>query len=149
VVFAHGGGRELPLEPAEPPALPEWRELPAREDNLLRQILRQGRYVCPCCQQVHPAGQWHCTDPQATPVFPTLAGLDGGFFLLDASAWQARIRPHPCAALQLKPDKVALHLGSIGAEIICYDGRTNSWQRTGERLNSIHLLHERQYVLVM
>jgi len=145
-VLANGSEQILSLEPAEAPPPPEWRELPSREDNLLRQALRQGRYACPACQQLHPAGQWRCTDPAATPNFPTLANTVGGFAIADTSAWQTRVRLHPCASLQLKPDAVAMHMAD-GAEIIRFDGQ--SWQVSGERMRPIHSLEERRYVLVL
>jgi hypothetical protein len=147
VVLANGSEQMLPLEPVEAPAPPEWRQLPSREDTLLRQALRQGRYTCPACQQAHPAGQWRCTNPAAAPTFPSLTNAAGGFAVLDASAWQTRIRLHPCAALQLKPDAVAMHSGDGGAEIIRFDGQ--SWRAGSERLGPIHPLEERRYVLVL
>jgi len=147
VVLANGSEQMLPLEPAEAPAPPEWRNLPAREDNLLRQAMRQGRYTCPACQQSHPAGQWRCSNPAATPVFPSVANAAGGFAVLDTAAWQSRIRLHPCAALQLKPEVVAMHTGDSSADIIRFDGKT--WRATGERLDPIHPLEERRYVLVL
>jgi hypothetical protein len=147
VVLANGSEHVLPLEPAETPASPPWLELPSREDNLLRQALRQGRYMCPDCQQEHPAGQWRCTKPAAAPIFPSLARIEGGFCVLDTSAWQTRIRLHPCAALQLTPNVVAMHTGNGSAEIIRYDGK--SWRVSGERLGPIHPLAERRYVLVL
>ena len=147
MVLANGSEQILPLEPAEAPAPPEWRELPSREDNLLRQALRQGRYTCLACQQAHPAGQWHCTNPAAAPNFPSLTKSAGGFAVVDTSAWQTCIRLYPCAAFQLKPDTVAMNTGDGGAEIIRFDGK--SWRAGGERLGQVHLLEERRYVLVL
>src|SRR5262249_54825 len=123
------------------------RDLPAREDNLLRQAMRQGRYTCPACQESHPAGQWRCTNSTAASIFPSLANKEGRYCVLDTSDWQTRIRLTWCAALQLKPDTVAMHTGETGAEIIRYDGKT--WRGIGERFGPIHPLEERRYFLVL
>jgi hypothetical protein len=148
VVLANGIRRQLPLVQAEAPPLPDWRELPSREDNLIRQALRQGRYNCPACRREHAAGQWKCSDPTAAPVFPTFASLgQAGFCILDASAWQARIRPHPCSVLQLSLDAVAVRCDDGKAEIVRFNGST--WQPTGEFLSPIHSLQERRYALVL
>ena len=147
LVLANGSEQVLPLDPVDAPAPPEWREVPSREDNLLRQALRHGRYMCPACQQGHPAGQWRCANPTATPNFPSLAKGTGGFAVVDTSAWQTRIRLHPCAAFQLRPDVVAMNTGEGAAEIIRFEGK--SWRASGERLGPIHSLEVRRYVLVL
>ena len=137
-VQANDTRRPLALLPGEPPPAPGWFKLPTGEYNLLNQCKKQGRYQCPVCHTDHPFGQFRCSRPEARAIFPTLELLPrGGFCYLDTSAWETKYRYHPCAALQLAPDAVAVRTAD-GAEIIRFDGRTNSWKPSGERLKPLH-----------
>jgi len=149
-IQANGTRQDLALTPAESPPAPSWFKLPTGEYNLLNQCKRQGRYQCPACHTDHPFGQFHCSRPGTRPIFPTIDPLPrGGFCFIDTSAWETKYRYHQCAALQLAPDAVAVRTADGGAEIVRFDGRTNSWKPSGERLKVLHPLGHKIDAMVL
>jgi hypothetical protein len=139
LVQANRTRRDLPLAIVEASNPSGWFKLPTGEYNLLNQCKRHGHFQCPACHADHAFGQFRCTRPEARPIFPTLDPLPrGGFCLVDSSAWETKYRHHPCAAMQLAPDLVAMRSSDGGAKLIRFDGRTNSWTPSDETFKPLH-----------
>lgn len=150
VVLSNGVKRILPLTPADPIRLPEFRNLPGKEDNLLRQCLRQGKFRCPNCNHDHPAGQWRCPESATPPVFRMLEEMGkNGFVLVNTEPWQGQARPHPCRALRLQNDVIAVRLPDGGAALVHYDSRSNSWKTSNEKFSPMHPVMNKIYALVV
>ena len=94
VVQANGTRRELTLGTGEAPPPSAWFKLPTGEYNLLKQWERKG------------------TQTNPRPILPTWTRCRDGFCYVDTSAWETKYRHHPCSALQLAPDLVAIRTAS-------------------------------------
>lgn len=149
-VLSNGIRRNLELIATEPLRLPDWRNLTSKEDTLLRQCLRQGKYCCPHCSQDHPSGQWKCPDPAAPAIFRTLdeAG-QSGFCLINTEPWQGLARPHPCSALQLADDLVAVRSASGQVVLMRFDSKGGRWLPTSEPFAPMHLVVNKIHALVV
>jgi len=150
VVLSNGIRRELPLANAEPLRLPDWKNLPGKEDNLLRQCLRQGKYRCPHCNQDHAAGQWRCMDGSAPPVFPVMEEMGKqGFCLVNSEPWQGQGRAHPCGALKLADDLVAVRQSDGAAALVRFDPRNNTWRVTNDKFGPMQPVVNKIHAMVM
>ncbi len=149
-VYANGMRRTFAMLATVAPREPPWRDLPAREDNLFRQCLRQGRYRCPTCDAEHPAGQFRCDKPQAAPNFPMLQEMAGsGFVIVDTRGWQSKARPHFGSSLRIADQKVGVVSATGTAEIWHFDPITTAWVPAGVSMPRLFALDEKQHALVV
>lgn len=150
VIMSNGNRRLLPLVAEEPLRVPEWRNLTGKEDNLLRTCLRQGKYRCPHCDKDHVAGEWRCPVPQAPAIFRTLEELGQiGFCLVNTEPWQGQARAHPCRALKLSEDLVAVRSADGGVCLVRYEPRSSSWRITSDKFSPLHTVVNKIHALVM
>lgn len=148
VVMSNQARRELRLEPGVPPSPSEEIRLPHAEFMLLRQCLNKNNFHCPVCQQDHPAGTFRCQTNTELPLFPTIEALPaGGFVMIDAGAWETRLRPHPCSVLQLGPDTVAVRQPTGGARVLRFDPSINVWQPS-RNIALFERLEDKRYAMV-
>jgi hypothetical protein len=148
--LANGGTRVVAMESCEPrPPMSDWQSLPPQEAETFRQCVRAGKYHCPICGDPHPANQLRCEEGGilGTPIYPTLAARRG-FVLLRERNGEVQFCPHPCAALRIGEQAVAVRSGGQ-AEVYRFDAASGAWRTSGERMNLYHLLGDDTYAIVL
>ncbi len=149
VVMSNGSRRELELTTAEEPPRPDWIKMPHGEFMLLRQCLNKNRFQCPLCKQEHAAGKLRCDSNGELPLFPTLESMKkGGFVLIDAGAWETRLRPHPCPVLAISSESVAVRGPEGGAKLLRFDANQDQWREVGT-FPLFHVLEDKRYAMVL
>lgn len=148
--LADGGKRPITLEPCHPPKTgSDWKVLAKAEAEVFRQCVREGKYRCPICGRGHPASQLRCEEEGllGTPIYRTLEGRRG-FVLLRDFGGQVKCRCHPCAALRVTQETVAVRSGGYAA-VYCFDTASGVWRKSGERLKQYHPLEEQTYAILL
>jgi hypothetical protein len=147
---ASGGARSLALQPYEPrPPVFDWQQLTLAESERLRECVRARRYRCPFCGGEHAdsAVRCPCDPPPGRLVYPTLVDVRGIVLLRDF-AEQVRFHVHPCPALRLAGDVVAVRVAGQ-AELYGLDAATGVWRRSGRQMPAYYWLGDRTYALVL
>jgi hypothetical protein len=147
--LADGSEKLLPLKTIDPwmPAH-AWQDLTPLEAEAFRRCVRGEAYRCPRCGGRHEAEQLHCGTNGAAPlIFSSLEGLRGMVLLRDFGA-AVKYHLHPCAALRLHDDVVAVNAdGQV--ELYSLDPAGRRWRRTGRPLPPFYWLGDRTHALVL
>lgn len=148
-ILAGGDTWPLAFQACPLPQQQPWHPLPAEEDHLLRESVRQAGYRCPHCHEMHSAQQVTCPpEPGGAAIYPTLAKLSGtGFVQLEISGWQTRYRHHASQAMRV--GSVVVLRRSDHGEIVRFDPAAGAWVSRGERLHGPFRVGEGMYGLVL
>jgi len=148
-MLSNGETRSMALNPCEPcRPMSDWQSLTPQEAETFRQCVREGQYRCPICGGLHPASQLRCEEGGilGTPIYPSLAEVRG-FVLLRERSGQVQFCLHPCAALRLGEQAVAVRSGGR-AEVYRFDAAAGEWCQDEECLKQYHPIGE-TYAMVL
>ena len=148
--LTNGETRTMVLKPCDPRlATTDWQVLTLQEAKIFRQCIRENEYHCPVCGTPHPASQLRCDEGGilGTPIYPTIAAMRG-FILLRERSRKVQFSPHPCIALRVGEQAVAVRSGG-GAEMYRFDTISGEWRKSNEHLKPYHPIGEETYAIIL